>query len=161
MNRRWHLLLMLVLTLAGSPARADSDFDISGSAWFNEGTESPSMCMKFLPDGTLVFEGGYLFYNPSHWARSADDPDLVDIRLGGKERFPTFAFKDQLSRAPNQGLVSFDEKKRLLTYRMDHGLRPIEFMTFIFYRQERCDMPKSPAESRSGYRPQPRANPKR
>lgn len=143
------LMASALLALVGSLYGAAESSEVSGSVWFNEGTESPSLCMKFLPDGTLLFEGGYLFYNPSHWARSAGDPDLVDIRLGGKDPFPTFAFKDQLSRASNQGLVSFDAKKRLLTYRMPSGRSSIEFMTFIFERQSQCDMPSSPAQKPS------------
>lgn len=153
MNRRLRQVLALPLIWACVPVAALDRFDVSGSEWFNEGTEAPSICMKFLPDGTLVFEGGYLFYNPSHWVRSAADPELVNIRLGGKTRFPTFAFKDQLARISNQGLVSFDEKKRLLTYRMALGQSQIEFMTFIFDRQERCAMPTSPVGPMPGSKP--------
>ena len=73
------LMASALLALVGSLYGAAESSEVSGSVWFNEGTESPSLCMKFLPDGTLLFEGGYLFYNPSHWARSAGDPDLVDM----------------------------------------------------------------------------------
>jgi hypothetical protein len=95
--------------------------------------------MTFESSGTLRFKGGYLFYNPSRWAKVAGDPKLIQIRLGGKQAFPTRVAKQQLEGNPTGSLASFDERARSLVYRIGFGNAPIEFGGLIFYREAKCD----------------------
>ena len=120
------------------PSAADT-FEISGTSWLNEGTEAPSTCVTFEPNGTLRFKGGYLFYNPSRWSRVAGNPELVRVHLGGKAPFPSQVAQAQLKRDPNGSLAAFDERKRTLVYRIGFGNIPLEFNGFIFHPSEKCD----------------------
>lgn len=101
----------------------------------NTGTEFPTMCMLLQADGSLVFRGGFAFYNPSSWRRA--DNDVVIITLGGKEPFPTEVFKEQLPKHDG-GLLSFDEKRREVTYRFNAKTDFLNFGNFYFYRSESC-----------------------
>lgn len=101
----------------------------------NAGTEFPTMCMLLQADGSLVFRGGFGFYNPSSWRRAGKD-ELV-VTLGGKEPFPTEVFKDLLPKHVG-GLLSFDEKRREVSYRFDAKTEFLNFGNFYFYRAEAC-----------------------
>ena len=113
-------LIALAVSVIAISASADT-FNMAGSAWFNEGTEFPSVCMTFEPNGTLRFKGGYLYYNPSRWSQVKSDPELVQIRLGGSVAFPGTVAKEQVAKTPNGSLASFDVKRRLLVYRIGFG----------------------------------------
>ncbi len=100
----------------------------------NTGTEFPTMCMLLEADGSLVFRGGFGFYQPSTWRRA--DNDILILTLGGKEPFPTEVFK-QLPKHVG-GLLSFDEKRREVTYRFDAKTEFLNFGNFYFYRAATC-----------------------
>lgn len=101
----------------------------------NTGTEFPTMCMLLQPDGSLLFRGGFGFYDGSAWRR-ADDDTLI-LTLGGKEPFPTQVLKEQASRHVG-GLLGFDEKRREMTYRFNAKTEFLDFGGFYFYRAETC-----------------------
>ena len=101
----------------------------------NTGTEFPTMCMLLQADGSLVFRGGFAFYNPSSWRKAGDD--VVVMTLGGKEPFPAEVFKEQLPKHAG-GLLSFDEKRREVTYRFNAKTDFLNFGNFYFYRSESC-----------------------
>lgn len=101
----------------------------------NTGTEFPTMCMVLQADGNLEFRGGFAFYNPSSWRRT--DHDVVIITLGGTEPFPTEVFKEQLLKHVG-GLLSFDEKRREVTYRFNARTDFLNFGNFYFYRTATC-----------------------
>jgi hypothetical protein len=101
----------------------------------NTGTEFPTMCMLLQADGSLVFRGGFAFYNPSSWRRA--DNDVVIITLGGKEPLPVDVLKEQLPKHAG-GLLSFDEKRREVTYRFNAKTEFLNFGNFYFYRSESC-----------------------
>ena len=101
----------------------------------NTGTEFPTMCMLLQTDGSLVFRGGFAFYNPSSWRKAGDD--VLILTLGGKEPFPAEVFKEQLPKHAG-GLLSFDEKRREVTYRFNAKTEFLNFGNFYFYRSESC-----------------------
>jgi hypothetical protein len=101
----------------------------------NTGTEFPTMCMLLQPNGNLEFRGGFGFYTQSTWRRA--DNDTLLITLGGKEPFPTAVFKEQTAKH-NGGLLSFDEKRREITYRFNANTEFLNFGNFNFYRAESC-----------------------
>jgi hypothetical protein len=101
----------------------------------NTGTEFPTMCMLLQPDGSLIFRGGFAFYNPGTWRRT--DNDVLTITLGGTEPFPTPVFKEQLPKHIG-GLLGFDEKRREITYRFDAKTEFLNFGNFYFYRAASC-----------------------
>jgi hypothetical protein len=100
----------------------------------NTGTEFPTMCMLLQPDGSLVFRGGFAFYNPGTWRT---DNDVLTVTLGGTEPFPTPVFKEQLPKRSG-GLLGFDEKRREITYRFDAKTEFLNFGNFYFYRAVSC-----------------------
>lgn len=93
------------------------------------------MCMLLQADGSLVFRGGFGFYQPSTWRRA--DNDILIITLGGKEPFPTEVLKEQLPKHAG-GLLGFDEKRREITYRFDAQTEFLNFGNFYFYRSATC-----------------------
>ncbi|MBV7538543.1 hypothetical protein KW842_22455 [Duganella sp. sic0402] len=100
----------------------------------NTGTEFPTMCMLLQSDGSLVFKGGFDFYNPSAWRREGD---ALLITVGGKAPFPAELYKEQLPKHIG-GLMAYDEKRREITYRLNASTEFINFDNFYFYRAERC-----------------------
>lgn len=125
---------LLALLIAHS-ANADT-FDIAGTSWFNDGTEHPSMCITFAPDGELKFKGGFVYYNPARW-KKVEGLNQIEITLGGKSSFPTDALDYQLAHRPGSGLLGYDAKRRLLRYEIGIAA-PIDFAGFYFYRQKSC-----------------------
>jgi hypothetical protein len=103
----------------------------------NSGTEFPTMCMLLQSDGSLVFRGGFQFYNPSAWRREARDGDKLVITLGGTAEFPTDVYKEQLPKHIG-GLTGYDEKRREIVYRFDASVPFLNFGNFYFYRVDAC-----------------------
>jgi hypothetical protein len=101
----------------------------------NTGTEYPTMCMLLQPDGSLLFSGGFAFYQPSSWRRA--DGDILILTLGGKEPFPTEVFKEQVPKHIG-GLLGFDEKRREISYRFNANTEFLNFGNFYFYRADTC-----------------------
>jgi hypothetical protein len=131
-------LSALAVTFAlSSPAVADT-FEISGTHWLSEGTEFPSVCMTFEPNGTLSFKGGFVWYNPSRWNKVTGTAELIEIRLGGKRAFPAAVAEEQLKHEPNGSLASFNARRRLLVYRIGFGNVPLLFNGLLFEPSERC-----------------------
>jgi hypothetical protein len=100
----------------------------------NTGTEFPTMCMLLQSDGSLVFKGGFDFYNPGTWRR---DGDVLTITVGGTAPFPAALYKEQLPKHIG-GLTGYNEKRREITYRFDASTEFLNFDNFYFYRAERC-----------------------
>nr|WP_315259567.1 hypothetical protein [uncultured Duganella sp.] len=100
----------------------------------NTGTEFPTMCMLLQSDGSLLFKGGFDFYNPSAWRR---DGDVLVITVGGKTPFPAALYKEQLPKQIG-GLTGYNEKRREITYRFGAATDFLNFDNFYFYRAERC-----------------------
>lgn len=96
----------------------------------NSGTEFPAMCMLLQSDGSLLFKGGFLFYNPSAWRRDAGDGELLTITVGGSKPFPEGPVA--------AGLVRSDASRRELTYRFGPSAQAIDFAGFYFYRVNAC-----------------------
>lgn len=103
----------------------------------NSGTEYPTMCMLLQSDGSVLFRGGFLFYNPSTWRREPKDSDTLIITLGGKAEFPTQVYKEQLPQHIG-GLVGYNEKRREIAYRFDASVPFLNFGNFYFYRVDAC-----------------------
>jgi hypothetical protein len=103
----------------------------------NTGTEYPTMCMLLQPDGSLLFRGGFAFYNPGVWRRADNNKEILIVTLGGTEPFPAPVLKEQLPKKIG-GLISFDEKRREMTYRFDAKTEFLNFGNFYFYRAETC-----------------------
>jgi len=101
----------------------------------NTGTEYPTMCMLMQADGNLVFRGGFAFYGPSAWRRT--DKDTLILTLGGSEPFPSDVFREQLPKHAG-GLLSFDEKRREITYRFNDKSEFLNFGNYYFYRVADC-----------------------
>lgn len=103
----------------------------------NSGTEFQTMCMLLQSDGSLVFKGGFVFYNPSTWRRDSKDGELLTITVGGKKQFPEGLSKEQ---PPDRsgGLVGYDVQRREITYRFGAATEAINFAGFYFYRAETC-----------------------
>lgn len=100
----------------------------------NTGTEFPTMCMLLQSDGSLLFKGGFDFYNPSAWRR---DGDVLVITIGGKAPFPAELYKEQLPKHVG-GLTGYNEKRRELAYRFGPSAEFVNFDGFYFYRAEGC-----------------------
>ena len=102
---------------------AASDGDISRTFWATAGNHEPPVCMSFKSGGTLKFKGGFLGFNPSKWD---GDSSLINLYLGGKEKFPTDGLREQKLRRPNS-LYSFDPQRRRVTWLFPGPLDSLEF----------------------------------
>jgi len=140
----WIASAMLMLLLAGCSANLGTGPDpqaqtpklTSAEIWEYPAGEYPATCMLFMSDGSLQFRGGFLFFNPSQWARDTD-PQVRRIMLGGDVPF---------SRDGNSGprtdhvavSRSFDPSTRSLRYRIASTDQALEFGGLIFYRSATC-----------------------
>ena len=104
--------------------------------WEYPASEFPTMCIAFLPEGELRFHGGFLFFNPGRWKKSAND-GTVQLQLGGASPFP-FAIPGRQLAHRVGGMVSAIPGQRVLVYRIDADTASIDFAGFIFYRKAAC-----------------------
>ncbi|TFW22271.1 hypothetical protein [Duganella callida] len=100
----------------------------------NTGTEFPTMCMLLQSDGSLLFKGGFDFYNPGAWRR---DGDILTVSLGGKAPFAAELYKEQLSKHAGS-LSGYNEKRRELSYHFAPSTESVGFDGFYFYRAASC-----------------------
>jgi hypothetical protein len=101
----------------------------------NTGTEFPTMCMLLKPDGSLIFQGGFTFYNPGTWRQMEND--VLVVTLGGKEPFPAPVLQEQVRKHAG-GVIGFDEKRREISYRFNAKTEALNFGNFYFYRADSC-----------------------
>ena len=104
--------------------------------WEYPASEFPTMCIAFLPNGELRFQGGFLFFNPGRWERSSQD-GTVRMTLGGAAPFP-FAIPRRQPVHPTGSMVTAIPHQRILVYRLDANSASLEFAGFIFYRKATC-----------------------
>jgi len=95
------------------------------------------MCMLLQADGSLLFKGGFAFYNRSAWRRDAKDAELLTIAVGGNGPFPE-GLKSQQSGKQAGALVGYDEKRREITYRFGPATDALNFAGFYFYKADTC-----------------------
>ena len=104
--------------------------------WEYPASEFPSMCIAFLPDGELRFQGGFLFFNPGRWERNSKD-GTVRITLGGAVPFP-FNVPRRHREHPVGTMVAAIPNQRILVYHLSADSASLEFAGFIFYRKATC-----------------------
>ena len=104
--------------------------------WEYPASEFPAMCIAFLPDGELRFQGGFLFFNPGRWESEAID-GTVRMTLGGASPFP-FAIPRRQPGHPAGTMVTAIPHRRILVYRLNANSASLEFAGFIFYRKTSC-----------------------
>ena len=99
-------------------------------SWYTPPTHHPGICMTFEPSGTLLFRGGFEFYNPSTWEHDRRE-EAVFVVLGGSWPFPTSPLQFQLEHAPAT-LRRIDASRRLLVFPFRSDTRVLQFQTFNF-----------------------------
>lgn len=104
--------------------------------WEYPASEFPAMCIAFLPNGELRFQGGFLFFNPGRWESDSKD-GTVRMTLGGASPFP-FAIPGRQPVHRAGSMVSAIPNQRILVYRLSANSESLEFAGFIFYRKATC-----------------------
>jgi hypothetical protein len=135
---------MLMVFLAGCSTNLSTEPDreartpqeTPAEVWEYPAGEFPATCMLFMADGRLQFRGGFLFFNPSQWARDTAT-GMVNVVLGGDV---PFSREGTNGRAADHVAVasSLDPSTRTLRYRITHTDKAMEFGGLIFYRSATC-----------------------
>ena len=104
--------------------------------WEYPASAFPTICMLFKADGTLHFQGGFLYFNVGAWKRDPGSATL-SIVLGGSGALPVDFIK-----GPGQGKAvaasAFDAATRSLRYRIGPATESLQFAGFVFYRRAAC-----------------------
>lgn len=105
--------------------------------WEYPASEFPTMCMLMHDDGSLLFRGGFAFFNPGKWRTGASPGELI-VTLGGITTFPLASANDEIRRK-NRPLRSVDPTRRELVFKLSNS--PSDALNiggFYFLRATKC-----------------------
>lgn len=88
--------------------------------------------MNFFEDGSLVFKGGFEYWNPARWSYDKDQKEL-HIVLGGRD-FPATTLKEQKARRP-QSISRFNAAEHLIVLPFPSNKSYLEITGFLYHQR--------------------------
>lgn len=114
------------------PGKTPADAAVAAT-WYNPPSEFPGICLTQFKDGSLRFDGGFVFFNPGRWAY---DGAASELRL---QLAPTPSL--ELSHAQivqHMNLLRIEADKSTLVYGVKADTKAIGLGGFVFYRDTPC-----------------------
>ena len=114
------------------PGKTPADAAVAAT-WYNPPSEFPGICLTQFKDGSLRFDGGFVFFNPGRWAY---DGAASELRL---QLPPTPSL--ELSHAQivqHMNLLRIEADKSTLVYGVKADTKAIGLGGFVFYRDTPC-----------------------
>lgn len=124
--------LIPILLLAGCATQAPAPTVVQ--AWESPAAEFPAICMRLHADGSLLFKGGFQFYNPGTWRQEGGQ---LTLTLGGDQPFPADIAQEQLG-ARAGALTAYNAQRRELSYALKPSTAALGIGNFYFYRSDAC-----------------------